>query len=881
MRLERLTVGGFGALRPGLELGFAPGFNVLAAPNEYGKTTLAELITGMFYGFGNRKAGVHPFEPWQGADSVGGELRYRLADGRGFVLSRHLLARGQRLKLSDQAGGEVACGRAEPGVLHLGCGRGVFITVARVGLDDLREAFSGQPGKERKESEQQLLGFFYREAATKGEVANPVSVLAGWVKEQSGLYSPDRRSGKADLALVGEIAQAQDGRLRAVEREEQAKEAAAGLEEAEQQVAAVAEQRSAAEAELRAADKQLARARAVARLNQVQAEIAELSRAGLADEKLDRRLWELDRAAAGAEQRAERAAGQAAGAVAREIRLTGGRPAEEMEAALDGLSQRAAAAGARAEELGRRRAAVNSRAEEMRRHWGSPPAELARLGRERIIRLAELREELSRAREDFAALDAEQAGDNEGMRKWISLLESAGLGLSGLVLVLWWVLAREAWPALIAGGVAVGAGGLLLARWLRGSRGSGLMLRERHERLGRSFAGLQAEWTALEQELGKTIASADPHELAGAQASAAALVVESRELDRAGAEVEAWLEELWAELKKLGHSEDYPRLDQALVGVRRRCREAVAAGREAAQSTAQAESERARAEAMRAELAGLLQEHGLADLEALGQAHARWQRVGQLQALARELGEQLAGATSGPAMEVAEAEALAQRARGWLAELDRRIRELEGRRGELRRQMEHLLSGVSAAEAEARLGGLEQRRRELAHRHDLLLVAGELLSRAMNHYRLEAQPGLMRGAARYLEMATAGAYGWLGTDMFSDQRSGKPDITTRAGAGEMEREAEVLSRGTRDQIYLCLRLALADELSQGREPLPLILDDPLVNFDDRRTEGTLAMLAAIAEQRQVILLTCHHGLAELARGRYRAAELDLTESEKG
>ena len=66
MRLKRLIVSGFGLLPPGLEIEFAPGLNVLCAPNESGKSTLAELITALFYGFGKRKAGVHPLEPWTG-----------------------------------------------------------------------------------------------------------------------------------------------------------------------------------------------------------------------------------------------------------------------------------------------------------------------------------------------------------------------------------------------------------------------------------------------------------------------------------------------------------------------------------------------------------------------------------------------------------------------------------------------------------------------------------------------------------------------------------------------------------------------------------------------------------------------------------------------
>ena len=61
------------------------------------------------------------------------------------------------------------------------------------------------------------------------------------------------------------------------------------------------------------------------------------------------------------------------------------------------------------------------------------------------------------------------------------------------------------------------------------------------------------------------------------------------------------------------------------------------------------------------------------------------------------------------------------------------------------------------------------------------------------------------------------------------------------------------SDGTVDQLYLALRLAVAEELTADA---PLILDDALVRFDDTRLQAALEILQQFAENKQVILFTC-------------------------
>jgi len=66
-----------------------------------------------------------------------------------------------------------------------------------------------------------------------------------------------------------------------------------------------------------------------------------------------------------------------------------------------------------------------------------------------------------------------------------------------------------------------------------------------------------------------------------------------------------------------------------------------------------------------------------------------------------------------------------------------------------------------------------------------------------------------------------------------------------------------LSRGTQEQLYLSMRLGLAREFAQRAVPLPLVMDDVLVNFDEARAKRMAMELMEFAKAQQVLLFTCH------------------------
>ncbi len=97
-----------------------------------------------------------------------------------------------------------------------------------------------------------------------------------------------------------------------------------------------------------------------------------------------------------------------------------------------------------------------------------------------------------------------------------------------------------------------------------------------------------------------------------------------------------------------------------------------------------------------------------------------------------------------------------------------------------------------------------------------------------------------------------------------DERGHPVLVGIRSGGGEQV-AVTGLSDGTADQLYLALRLAGIEQYLDVSEPLPFVVDDILLRFDDERSMATLKILAALAARTQVIFFTHHQHMVELAR----------------
>jgi uncharacterized protein YhaN len=171
------------------------------------------------------------------------------------------------------------------------------------------------------------------------------------------------------------------------------------------------------------------------------------------------------------------------------------------------------------------------------------------------------------------------------------------------------------------------------------------------------------------------------------------------------------------------------------------------------------------------------------------------------------------------------------------------LRQLESRRSQYAGQMEAL---GDPAELQKQLSALTARRKQLEETYGALTLAQEALVQAKQELQRRFAPRISKRARERMEKMTGGRY---------DRLQLSEDFSLLAGAEQEEvlREALWRSEGTLDQLYLSLRLAVAEALAPDA---PLILDDALVRFDDIRLKAALDILREEAEAKQVILFSC-------------------------
>jgi hypothetical protein len=210
------------------------------------------------------------------------------------------------------------------------------------------------------------------------------------------------------------------------------------------------------------------------------------------------------------------------------------------------------------------------------------------------------------------------------------------------------------------------------------------------------------------------------------------------------------------------------------------------------------------------------------------------------------------------------------------AALREEVRRLEARRGDLTARASDLAARVETALREvpdtADLRREIEALAEAKAAHDAELAAIDLAARTIGEVageiHREFAPRLGAALGPLAGVLTAGRYHSVQVDESAALRVIAPDDRTV--------ELSSLSGGTADQLHLGLRLALLDLLTEGQERVPLLLDDPFVQYDDGRAAAALTYLSGAARTRQVLLMTCHR--RELALARTAGAQIiELTD----
>jgi uncharacterized protein YhaN len=181
---------------------------------------------------------------------------------------------------------------------------------------------------------------------------------------------------------------------------------------------------------------------------------------------------------------------------------------------------------------------------------------------------------------------------------------------------------------------------------------------------------------------------------------------------------------------------------------------------------------------------------------------------------------------------------------------------------------------------ESRVAHIEEQLHSLA----VLKMSAAVLAAGIERHREKHQGPVLSIASQVFQEITLGQYAGLRTDF---NEKGEPVILgVRNGANERTNGSvgtvgvEAMSDGTCDQLYLALRLASLETWLMHHEPIPLIIDDVLLNFDDDRSLATLKVLTRLSQYTQVIFFTHHQHLCELAEKSLPSDQLFTTRLEQ-
>ena len=206
-----------------------------------------------------------------------------------------------------------------------------------------------------------------------------------------------------------------------------------------------------------------------------------------------------------------------------------------------------------------------------------------------------------------------------------------------------------------------------------------------------------------------------------------------------------------------------------------------------------------------------------------------------------------------------------------IEELEKNINHYNEEIGSLCSSMEHLQKERSLDDIKSEILSLQQEKKQVLRKHDRLILMRNIIYAADRRFRDEHQPDVLKKAEKYLSSITEGRY----TRLLSSDNGQNGLLVRTSNDEEPVPAAFPLSRGTLEQIYLSLRLAVIDHLDENKERLPLFLDETFVNWDNMRLENGIRLLEQISGTRQIFLFTCHEELAGLLERIGNSVRLNL------
>ncbi|UCF37225.1 MAG: AAA family ATPase [Acidobacteriota bacterium] len=872
MKIEALNIEAFGQFTD-LELsGLSHPVVVFRGPNEAGKSTLFEFLKTMLYGIYPTSKEQHPYVPWSGR-TIEGRLQFRTADGQEMTVSRRLLATPDGKLITSQI--QSIRNQTVPAASHIS--RELFDAVYALSLADMA-ALEDRPWNEIQE---RLLG-------TVGlEVFRPVrSVISDLNSEAGSLWRETGRGNQEVRDLEKAISALRKERTAALVRDK-------SIRNLDRQVHELGERKQTFESEqkrLKERDRQIGEVLPVRNLKKRIQESLKLAGEPSALSKIPNdpaaSLGALEEEILEARQKRERLQRRASDFEQLvQACSEADRVLAQLKPDIDERDHTLISSGQRQSELER----MTSELAELERGLSQAKRDLLTaeidLGVETFLidlSMPELKAAMQRfdeATEEFK--DAEQALRNDPsagvLRFLIPSISTAAVGI--LLCALGLSSSSFLVPGLALTAIGAVSALLLWPTWRRGkSKLDSLLTAARAE--------LDASRNDVHRLLGPIplpkarIARPDAYlvgDLGDLQRSLREVGEERDALQQLQVSIDAGVEEYtkWAQQfaapgSKIDARAFHRKLKDECAAAVERVRTAESAkerATELAEEIAETSDRMELKESLQRELSEQLAALGEGDLAAglavvakrreafqearqltktLDQDYPHWKAIEE-EIRQLETADQLQDVLPG------EREELNER----LEEISDQMETLSIQQGETQTELKHLQEQPTASDIESEMEALRLEKVDTSRRRDQLALLASVIQYADERFREKHQPDVLKRASHFLSTILENRYTGIGFDDESNVFYVLP-----SGGSHPITIGEPLSRGTLDQIYLALRLALVEHLDATSEPLPIFLDEVMVNWDQNRRKGGYALLEEVSRNRQILFFTCHDWLKD-------------------
>ena len=190
-----------------------------------------------------------------------------------------------------------------------------------------------------------------------------------------------------------------------------------------------------------------------------------------------------------------------------------------------------------------------------------------------------------------------------------------------------------------------------------------------------------------------------------------------------------------------------------------------------------------------------------------------------------------------------------------------RIKDIQSKllqqRGEFLQEVKSLGEDSRLDVAHLELNAINAEIEQLQQQWQVLATSTQMLEMIRESYESKRQPETLKEASGYLDRLTEGSYNRIWTRLVGEE------LLVDNAEGETI-PVDKLSRGTREAVYLSLRLALVGAYARRGAVIPMVLDDVLVNFDGQRTLAAADLLHDFARNgHQILMFTCHDHMRDM------------------